>query len=1115
LTHAGNAINQISKIFNDGYKEITKGSRVRKYVNKNGIEVGQEYGRVFTKDSPYLTFQNLQSGVANDGGEPINGNLRKFTYSVIDSTYNLNIAPMAGKESTNIQKTGLGNVKKYMLSIENLAWKGTPEFNSLPLCEQGPNGGRIMWFPPYALTLDSESSRPGFNATNFLGRPEPIYTYQNTERSAGISFKIIVDHPSVANLIVKRELSKTNYSDNDVREIMASFFAGLKKYDIYELARKYNTLSPETINEAYNQVLENNRSSTEDIAQVQQNIGQTSNTVPVSNQVQSDLSQYVNYSFYFENKTTDEKYEDVYTEYTQSSNIESYINSQPAGETALIEVFFDSVLYTNYERLLSLRDSVTQILTTKQGKVEITFGSTKMTTQNSNVTVSNSWYESMKKFFTEYQTGEGNTLGIYLGKTLIFKKSSDFGTRGSITPKSTAASSESFPCVYSQGSNSYSFNSAVCRAVIIDNIVFTPQDPTKDSGDETQEIDQTGTKDKTPVDLQSKFRGISKKILRELLTECNYFEAIKNTDSFLYESIKSKFKFFNPAFHSITPEGLNSRLVFLNQCVRPGRTIANTADNTEPSSAFNTNFGTPPILVLRVGDFYNTKIVPDSLTIDYEENSWDINPEGIGFQPMIATVRLSFKMIGGHGLAEPIEKLQNALSFNYYANTEIYDERADATESTEAIDKALLQSINDFEPLPNVVNVNNVGDFGNPFGIVTSASTAVGNTPSTAVQDGEIEYTILFNNFVEKVKDYMNKTTSNFVSFINEFNYGVWSQVNHTRIYSTGYVIAYNSFDANRQTFILGKQTNWQTYIVNTSNLLLTAIDDNQDSLAFALDNTEQLTVPTKNKIITNYKNIITNQVTNGFIRVSEFIQETSDLQLDLIKSMSIMDYISISGDGKTLPDGSLKIYSLSGKTDGGSDTLDDFIADYETVILGITDYYEYGASGGTDNKGFLFITGDLTTGDTTKYESLYDGTWQPVPSNGYVYTLFSKTILDPILRESFIDDLVKDVGENVKTTAKNFVRVIVEDTWLYLFEQEKNEENRLLEEFQNSPDYQQFKNFNPTRDGIQLTSKERLMTFKTGQGDSFLEGVFRDITSSSNFNESSEVFNGKKQFNG
>jgi hypothetical protein len=44
---------------------------------------------------------------------------------------------------------------------------------------------------------------------------------------------------------------------------------------------------------------------------------------------------------------------------------------------------------------------------------------------------------------------------------------------------------------------------------------------------------------------------------------------------------------------------------------------------------------------------------------------------------MIANVSISFKFIGGSALQGPINKLQNALSFNYYANAQVYDARAD------------------------------------------------------------------------------------------------------------------------------------------------------------------------------------------------------------------------------------------------------------------------------------------------------------------------------------------------------------------------------------------------------------------------------------------------------
>ena len=143
----------------------------------------------------------------------------------------------------------------------------------------------------------------------------------------------------------------------------------------------------------------------------------------------------------------------------------------------------------------------------------------------------------------------------------------------------------------------------------------------------------------------------------------------------VYDNLKQKLKFFQPGFHSTTPEGLNSRLTFLQQCMRPGDTIPTV--NPQPNgnyqldfnNAVNSAFGIPPVLVLRIGDFYHTKIIPNSLQLQFE--GLDINPEGIGIQPMIATVTLNFNFVGGQGLANAVDRLQNALSFNYFANTDL------------------------------------------------------------------------------------------------------------------------------------------------------------------------------------------------------------------------------------------------------------------------------------------------------------------------------------------------------------------------------------------------------------------------------------------------------------
>ena len=172
--------------------------------------------------------------------------------------------------------------------------------------------------------------------------------------------------------------------------------------------------------------------------------------------------------------------------------------------------------------------------------------------------------------------------------------------------------------------------------------------------------------------------------------EYKYFEDIAKQKTPLYHKISEKVKYFDPAFHSLTPEGFNARLNFLHQCTRQGPTCG--ASDTKGFSAGNLSFGRPPFCVLRVGDFYHTKILIESISINYGENTWDLNPEGVGVQPMMANIDINFTFLGGSDLGGPIDRLQNAISFNYYANTSVYDDRAktyvaqEYEEATEHVD---------------------------------------------------------------------------------------------------------------------------------------------------------------------------------------------------------------------------------------------------------------------------------------------------------------------------------------------------------------------------------------------------------------------------------------------
>lgn len=146
----------------------------------------------------------------------------------------------------------------------------------------------------------------------------------------------------------------------------------------------------------------------------------------------------------------------------------------------------------------------------------------------------------------------------------------------------------------------------------------------------------------------------------------------------MYEKLQEKIKYFNPAFHSMTPEGFNARCTFLQQCTRQGNT--KTMSDKAGRTASNLAFGRPPYCVLRLGDFYYQMIVIENVTYDYgiaEGIQWDLNTEGNGVQPMLCKVNISFKFIGGGDITGPVQRLQNAMSFNYYANASFYDNRAD------------------------------------------------------------------------------------------------------------------------------------------------------------------------------------------------------------------------------------------------------------------------------------------------------------------------------------------------------------------------------------------------------------------------------------------------------
>jgi hypothetical protein len=1113
--HVGNAINQVSKVFKDGLVEMTKGSRVIRYttptsINKTPAVKGYEYCRLFTKDRPYFTFNELQK---------TGKNIRNFDNSVLSNTYNLNIAPMSS--SNNLASTNIvdGKVKKYMFSIENLAWRTSnrPGYtvDSLPDCEKGPNGGRIMWFPPYDLTYNDTSSAQ-WDEAKLIGRPEPIYFYKSTTRTGSISFKIVVDHPSILNVLVQKELEKESASE--ATKIIDSFFAGCLKYDPIDLLKKYRQFSLDDIFEAtealttrrdiqkvVNELPKENIqkevevSNNEDITNNNNQTSETQQLVDELNDESKQGGKFEEIILFFgqsipDNCTncdkSDQEYENYYNSFIADKN--TYLNGPPIS-TAFPDGYFikyngtgktkelpsgqslesaasDYIIWTksavselfndldqNKNNFNEFCDKIKKAL---ESNINVEFSLVASANANGSDTYNKNLskrrmdsviktiinkisipaikYENLKsenvgdgvKFFDEKKTLTINA--IPEGKNSILK-----------TKKySNVDCSKSF--INGQQDGKSSVQAMLCRRVTITDLNTTPQEPEEKETIEEKKDDlslnpegaepnpnaaeENNTQNNTPqyetVDktvtvktAKENTEGLTKKLLRKLLSECSYFEMLQEQQPMVYDGIKSKIKNFHPVFHSMTPEGLNSRLTFLHQCVRPGDTIptAVSAGNQgqtllQYNDVFNSAFGTPPIVVIRVGDFYHTKAIIDSVTLKYDDAKFDINPEGIGVQPMIADVTLQLKFIGGHGLAGPVATLQNALTFNYYANTEMYDERAEETEPIyDKVDAELLEDIkNEFGLLEPKKNSGNPA--GNTIGTILTNFLDV----STSAVTGTIKYKEKMNELVKATQEYYLTIFNNFESIKNETLIGGVVLYNSKRKYNQG-LFNWLSGNSTNLVNIFGRSSEYPKRVFDLITDAKKDVDGDECPILANL-NEKNFDNSEKRKIKRKIKQLIDE-------KYGTLLKALGDAQGNIVKNtltfISItdqMNFISDKVDGYVNKRGGVVIYDLSGTTGnvhptsdgyGTTNTFDEFITDFYKIKNDLNEYmFQL-------DKFKIIPTGDTFTYNTDYSFEMYlkednefaEGYKEVQAGVNRFFMLFGKVMLNDYLK--FADEIV------------------------------------------------------------------------------------------------------------
>lgn len=639
--------------------------------------------RPFYDGGTPMTIENLQQSFGNDL-RPNNGAKRLGNNSVLKKDGFVRISPEHNKGK-------FSDIKKYMFSLENLAWRDVINSAGLSAEQRGPNDGRIMWFPPYNLKF-TENVNVEWNANKFIGRGEQIYTYTNTDRSGTLSFTLLIDHPSIIN---KWRTTSEDVDKNPYEEDLLRFFAGCNPLD-GNAAGQQDDIQPQqtpqpsrtpklgknTSTFAYVMFFPNNytgRDDGYDLAMENllqyENCDSAPNTDPnvfcVDRYFENDTMYSANTSWYGLNCELTNELEDMVKK--------TLLSKENDENLVIIPLFNPESGYTKLNELVT-NDSIFGI-STENGKCKIEkirvngFASSHGIPKNNDelsLRRSNMIYDIVSRNSFEL----GIIRNLEMGDSCVIQ----------VQPSNSATTINKLDAKIAR--------SAVLMIDVVWNENVKPSNEVEYEGDESGNTSTAFNLETIATDdLEPEQSGGNEYAIQRVVSDTSYrydneylyFNEVRG-DEMVYKSILDKVKYFSPAFHSITPEGFNSRLTFLQQCTRQGPTMSvsggrvNTQSDDYLKYAGNLAFGRPPYCVLRIGDFFHTKICITSLSIDYDNGGglqWDLNPEGIGVQPMFANVNINFNFIGGQDIAGPVERLQNAISYNYYANTSIYEIKSD------------------------------------------------------------------------------------------------------------------------------------------------------------------------------------------------------------------------------------------------------------------------------------------------------------------------------------------------------------------------------------------------------------------------------------------------------
>jgi hypothetical protein len=646
--------------------------------------IGDNAGKTGIRQSSMLDqYDRFTKTIRFNGNYVYNGNQN----SVIFDRVTPRIHP-----TMPVDADGVPNNKNLMFSIENLAVRVISnkdgvgiiddEYGSqIPVCEVGQFNGRLMWFPPYNLELN-ESTAAKYESTVMVGRNEPMYNYMYSERSATLTFTLLIDYP--------QNLKNLEYKGTNKHRDLAEFFAfGGNPYDPNPIVPNV----PQKIRQNIDTLTTIIGPVTITPPQVTLPIKTTvvfPNDLP-RNDVES--TNIINTMFF------QQQYQIEAGSIQSNSIVSSGLNHDiyyVTGMTGIenIDRHFDKSLapgltsqYTYSGVISELDKKLNELFKPEENRklyyISIVGAASKLN-------------DKKRNYNKDLGQRRANALKIFIMARLAVIFPDENLTDIQITTNTVGATGAD--PANSTGKTQKEINDKLELVATTKERYATIEFKKTQNLPEQKKPTLSEPEVLVVTQITNDNQGLAK--MGSNLNSNDVSQCVMNDrkdDQAIQKGFQSiEGNYYNPVFHSQTPEDFHRRLTFLQQCMRQGAAKRyDMVDENGIPRAKNSAFGRQPICILRVADFFFTKVVIENLTVDYSDTTWDMNPEGFGMQPMIAKITLQMKVIGGQSLKGPIDALQNAITFNHYANsnytnTGLYQRPAEEADNQEAYINGIL-----------------------------------------------------------------------------------------------------------------------------------------------------------------------------------------------------------------------------------------------------------------------------------------------------------------------------------------------------------------------------------------------------------------------------------------